>query len=76
MTLNTEGTPWKSPIRTGEAELVRFFAQKRACDDRDREIALLRRQNIGAGSEECAADGAAAVANACLVVGKVRTALN
>jgi hypothetical protein len=28
----------KSPTRTGEVELLEFFAQKRACDDRDREI--------------------------------------
>jgi hypothetical protein len=39
MTVNTEGTSRKSPIRTGEVELVEFFAQRRACDDRDREIA-------------------------------------
>ena len=39
MTANTEGTSRKSPIRTGEVELVEFFAQRRACDDRDRVIA-------------------------------------
>jgi hypothetical protein len=38
MTANTEGTSRKSPIRTGEVELSEFFAQRRACDDRDREI--------------------------------------
>jgi hypothetical protein len=26
-------------MRTGEVELLEFFAQRRACDDRDREIA-------------------------------------
>ena len=39
MTVNTEGTSRKSPMRTGEVELLEFFAQRRACDDRDREIA-------------------------------------
>ena len=39
MTVNTAGTSRKSPIRTGEVELVEFFAQRRACDDQDREIA-------------------------------------
>jgi hypothetical protein len=39
MTGNTEGTPRKSPIRTGEVELVESFAQRRACGDQDREIA-------------------------------------
>jgi hypothetical protein len=39
MTVNTEGTSRKSPMRTGEVELLEFFAQRRACDGRDREIA-------------------------------------
>jgi hypothetical protein len=39
MTVNTEGTSRKSPIRTGEVELVEFFAQRRASDDQDRETA-------------------------------------
>jgi hypothetical protein len=39
MTVNTEVTSRKSPIRTGEVELLEFFAQRRACDDRDRELA-------------------------------------
>ena len=39
MTVNAEGTSRESPIRTGEVELVEFFAKRRACDDRDRELA-------------------------------------
>jgi hypothetical protein len=39
MTVNTEGTSRKSPIRRGEVELMEFFAQRRACDDQDREPA-------------------------------------
>jgi hypothetical protein len=39
MTINTEGTSRQSPIRTGEVELLEFLAQRRACDDRDCEIA-------------------------------------
>ena len=38
MPVNVESTSRKSPIRTGEVELLEFFAQRRACDDRDREI--------------------------------------
>ena len=38
MTVNTEGTSRKSPTHTGEVELLEFFAQRRACDDRDRRI--------------------------------------
>ncbi len=38
MPVDTEVTSRKSPIRTGEVELLEFFAQKRACDERDREI--------------------------------------
>jgi len=39
MTVNTEGTSRQSPLRTGEVELLEFFAHRSACDDRDREIA-------------------------------------
>jgi hypothetical protein len=38
MTVNVETTSPKSPTRTGEVELLEYFAQRRACDDRDREI--------------------------------------
>ena len=38
MTVNTEGTSRQSPIRTGEVELMEFFALRSACDDRDRAI--------------------------------------
>jgi len=38
MTTHTEGTSRKSQMPRGEVELLEFFAQKRACDDRDREI--------------------------------------
>ena len=39
MTVNVETTSRKSPTLTGEVELLEYFAQRRACDDRDREIA-------------------------------------
>jgi hypothetical protein len=39
MTVNVESTSQKSTTRTGEVGLLEFFAQKRACDDRDRELA-------------------------------------
>jgi hypothetical protein len=39
MLVNAEGTSRQSPIRTGEVELLEFLAQRRACEDRDREIA-------------------------------------
>jgi len=39
MLVNTKGKSRKSRIRTGEVELLEFLAQRRACDDRDREIA-------------------------------------
>ena len=39
MRVNTEGTSRKSLRRTGEVELVEFFAQRRACGDQDHEIA-------------------------------------
>ncbi len=39
MPVDTEGTSRKSPTPTGEVELVKFFAQRRACDDQDHEIA-------------------------------------
>jgi hypothetical protein len=38
MTVNTESTSPKSLTRTGEVELLEFFAHRRACDDRDREM--------------------------------------
>jgi hypothetical protein len=38
MPVNTKVTSPKSPTRTGEVELLEFFAQRRVCDDRDREI--------------------------------------
>jgi len=38
MAVNTEVTSRKSPVRTGEVELLEFFAQRHACDDRDREL--------------------------------------
>jgi hypothetical protein len=38
MTVNVESTPRKSPTHTREVELLEFFAQRSACDDRDREI--------------------------------------
>jgi hypothetical protein len=39
MNFNWENTSRQSPIRTGEVELLEFLAQRRACDDRDRELA-------------------------------------
>jgi hypothetical protein len=39
MTVNMEGTSRKFPIRTGEVELLELLAKRRACEDRDREIA-------------------------------------
>jgi len=39
MTVNAEVTSLKSPTRTRDVELLEFFAQRRACDERDREIA-------------------------------------
>ncbi len=38
MTVDTEVKSRQSSISTGEVELLEFFAQRRACDDRDREI--------------------------------------
>ncbi len=38
MTVDAEVTSRKSPTRTGEVELLEFFAQRRDCDDWDREI--------------------------------------
>jgi hypothetical protein len=38
MTVDTEGKSRQSSISTGEVELLEFLAQRRACDDRDREI--------------------------------------
>ena len=39
MTVSSEGTSPKSLMRAGKVELLEFFAQRRACDDQDREIA-------------------------------------
>jgi hypothetical protein len=39
MLVNTANRSRQSPIRTGEVELLEFLAQRRACEDRDREIA-------------------------------------
>ena len=39
MTVKTVGRSPRSPLRTGEVELLEFLAQERACEDRDREIA-------------------------------------
>ena len=39
MRVNAEGGSRQSLIRTGEVELLEFLAQRRTCDDRDREIA-------------------------------------
>src|ERR1700684_4003739 len=38
VTVDTEGKSRQSSINTGEVELLEFLAQRRACDDRDREI--------------------------------------
>jgi hypothetical protein len=38
MPVHMKTTSWKSPRRTGEVEILDFFAQRHACDDRDREI--------------------------------------
>jgi hypothetical protein len=39
MTVKMESKSRKSPIRTGEIELMEFFAQRRAWDDQNHEIA-------------------------------------
>ena len=71
MTVNTEGTSLKSPIRTGEVELLEFLAQRRACDDRDRELAWSDARALARGIKVCAADGDAVVDSVRLVVDKV-----
>jgi hypothetical protein len=38
MLVNTVDRSRQSHIRTGEVELLEFLAQRRACEDRDREI--------------------------------------
>jgi hypothetical protein len=38
MTVDTEIASQQSPIRTGEVELLEFLSQRRAWEDRDREI--------------------------------------
>ena len=47
--VNAIGTSRKSPIRTGEVELLEFFAQRRACDDRDRAIEYSDVRALGRG---------------------------
>jgi len=49
MTVNTEGKSLKSSISTGEVELLEFFAQRRACDERDREIAYSDARSLERG---------------------------
>ena len=49
MPVNTEVTSPKSPTRTGEVELLEFFAQRRACDDRDRKIACSEGRALARG---------------------------
>jgi hypothetical protein len=49
MTVNTEVTSRKSSIRTGEVELLEFLAQRRACDDRDRELACSNAEALARG---------------------------
>jgi hypothetical protein len=49
MPVNREVTSPKSPIRTGEVELLEFFAQKRACDERDRELACSGAEALARG---------------------------
>ena len=39
MLVNTQDRSRRSPLRTGEVELLEFLAQRRACEERDREIA-------------------------------------
>jgi hypothetical protein len=39
MTANKDSTSRQSPIRTGEIEMLEFLSQRRACDDKHREIA-------------------------------------
>jgi hypothetical protein len=39
MTANKDSTSRQSPIRTGEVEMLEFLSQRRACDDKHREIA-------------------------------------
>ena len=65
-TVTTIFTGAGSPV-----ELLEFFAQKRACDDRDREIVCSDVRAFGAGNQECVAGGDAVVASARMVVGKV-----
>jgi hypothetical protein len=49
MPVNAEVTSRKAPIRTGEVELLESFAQNRACDDRDRELACSRAEALARG---------------------------
>jgi hypothetical protein len=49
MPVSREVTSPKSPIRTGEVELLEFFAQKRACYERDRELARSGAEELARG---------------------------
>jgi hypothetical protein len=49
MTVNSEGTSRKSRIRTGKVEVLEFFAQRRACNDHNREIACSEARALGLG---------------------------
>jgi hypothetical protein len=49
MTVNVESTSQKSKTRTGEVELLAFFAQRHAYDERDREIGCSDAGALGRG---------------------------
>ncbi|HWO32970.1 MAG TPA: hypothetical protein VNO32_29590 [Candidatus Acidoferrum sp.] len=49
MRVNMEGTPRKTPMRTGEVEILEFFAQRRACCERDRELACSNARALARG---------------------------
>jgi hypothetical protein len=49
MTVNTEISSRKSSRRTGEVQLLEFLAQRRACDDRDRELAWFDAKALARG---------------------------
>jgi len=50
MLVNTQDRSRQSPIRTGEVALLEFLAQRRACEDRDREIACSDARALPRGS--------------------------
>ncbi len=62
MPVNTEVTSRKSPRRTGEVELLEFFAKRRACGDQDREIACSDVRALARGIRNGVAGGDAGVA--------------